>query len=557
MLEPKEAVAVQETATFRVVSPAGEQFSASDFFSLAACIEGLGAATVEGPDTALRIKTEPAESTLEGIIARCLRDVQRYPDSLRPRITLGLALLNANRLSDASMQLQAALKLDPRSYLALTSLARVYLLNGEPDAAEELATVLSDIHPRNAMPDVIRALVAFKRGELSRACDHWKYVVSTHPDAPGFRFNFALTLLRMARYPEAISQLKKAVRINVRSAAFHQTLGIAYSLRGEMSRAARSFRTALNLSPNMEEAIQGLAGVLLGEKEFDAVVHLLRSHLERRPNDFGSRELFANALFQSGNYRAARQELARIITDIPKDGPEVREHQGRLNNNFGVCYWRLGDRDRAIRSFEASRTARPRSDPAAYENLARLHLEVGDSAKALSILTDCARFFPQHDDTQYLRAVCLERQGQQQAAVSVLENIIERGNPSASVYAFLGFLLADTPQLRQRARQVLEDGSERFPTDDTIRNNLAYVCLRQGNVATARQVLESGSMQLQGEIAVYLAATWGLLHLLEGDIDLAEHGYQRAAHIAKQIHQPALAARAMLKMHLEFARVHY
>jgi len=105
----------------------------------------------------------------------------------------------------------------------------------------------------------------------------------------------------------------------------------------------------------------------------------------------------------------------------------------------------------------------------------------------------------------------------------------------------------------------LREGIELFPKDRLIANNLAYTLLLHGDVDGARMVLESISRggpppQSEGEVA--LTATWGLLRLLEGNIEEGEQLYQRAETLAAQMGRKDLALRVGQKMNCELARAY-
>ena len=75
-----------------------------------------------------------------------------------------------------------------------------------------------------------------------------------------------------------------------------------------------------------------------------------------------------------------------------------------------------------------------------------------------------------------------------------------------------------------------------------------------GETTEARVVLES--LSKTDKASVELTATWGLLHLREGDIATGTKLYQEAQQMALSLGRPELAKRAHQKLHLEVAR-HY
>jgi len=54
-----------------------------------------------------------------------------------------------------------------------------------------------------------------------------------------------------------------------------------------------------------------------------------------------------------------------------------------------------------------------------------------------------------------------------------------------------------------------------------------------------------------------MTATWGLLHLVEGDLELGQEFYNEAKRLASTLGNKELARLVSQKMHLELARAFY
>src|SRR5207244_1475370 len=105
------------------------------------------------------------------------------------------------------------------------------------------------------------------------------------------RYQYGLVLLSQKYVREAIGQLRLAAREQVRSAAVHQALGVAFAFSNDLRRAARSFKAALTLQPGMLPAFHGLAEVLLQQGKLESASRLLDDHVKSWPKDYTAREI--------------------------------------------------------------------------------------------------------------------------------------------------------------------------------------------------------------------------------------------------------------------------
>jgi Flp pilus assembly protein TadD len=230
-----------------------------------------------------------------------------------------------------------------------------------------------------------------------------------------------------------------------------------------------------------------------------------------------------------------------------------------LANNIGACFDSDGDREEAHRWFLRALELSSDFSPIPYHNLATLYAREKQIGKALSVLNQCKARFPEDGDTSTLIGAGLFEQERFREAATELERLMQTRKARPLAYSYLGGILCDDLGDINGALRVLREGKELFPSDRAIANNLAYVLLMRGDVRVARRVLESiskGGPSTQPENEVALAATWGLLRLLEGNIKEGEKLYYRAEELAAQLGNKDLVLKVRQKMDLELARAH-
>lgn len=544
---------IPEVIRFRVPALGNPLFDSSPV-NFVADIEGMGQAHIQSVVDAMEIGDE--QSILDEMVARCQRDVARYPHAARSHANLGVALLHAGSLDEAARELEVALALDSTSYLALSTLARTKVSQDDVIEARALAHRLQSLQSDSPLALLILAWAAEKNGDTDTSVRLLGIAVELQPDVVVLRVSLAQGLLHLGRYREAVHQLKIATRSAGASADIYQLLGTAYILAEDMSRAERAFHSALTLAPDSPEVVRGLATMLLQQDRVNEMITLLQPYLKTHKGDSEAHELLAAAYVKLGRYSSARTHLFHALTAVSKDGPQMAEQRARLSNNFGVCYWHLKDQQQARRMFARAIEASPSLNINPYYNLARLHLNFDQWHEAERVLRDSLRYFPKDAEAGFYLAQALARQDRYDAAIDTLQSIVEGGEATAIIYGFLSGLLADSRGDLTGAHRLLEVALRQFPNDAGILNNLAYVYLVRGDVGAAREALDRATTVSDEEAALVLPATQGLLHVMLGDLQGGREGYEEAAQAAFQRGHTRFASTIRQKMHLELARAY-
>ena len=171
--------------------------------------------------------------------------------------------------------------------------------------------------------------------------------------------------------------------------------------------------------------------------------------------------------------------------------------------------------------------------------------------------------FPDDPTGVELLIACLRELEFYDDAIREAKGFIASGKTAtAAIYSDLGHLVADAKRDYDSAVDILREGYEKFKGNALLANNLAYAYLMSGEAGAARLILESIKMPDDGlekehlGISVTMTATWGLLHLVEGDLETGRQLYKKAEKLAAQQPDKRLARVVLQKMHLELARMY-
>jgi tetratricopeptide (TPR) repeat protein len=501
------------------------------------------------------VMTSPAsaESEIaESLVAERRRDLERFPNSIRARCNLASALLGQGRLEEAAGYLSSALASEPTNCLALGSMARIRLLQGNLAEAKDLYVRLREVSPDDISSSIGLAQIAVRREAFDEAVSLLKDAVSHPSEKPIAKLYLAILLLQLNRQREAIGYLRNAMETAVRWPSLHEALGVAYVFNGDLLKAGKSFRAALTLFPDGPRALHGLGEVLYRQKNYDEAADVFHRAVQQDPDDAKMREILARVLEEQKQYRQAKQQLIEAEEFVDTNRPD---QLSRIQNNIGVCTSLL-DQTKAGQWFDRSILTDPVWSPIPYLNAARSDIELGNWDSAIRALQVCRLQFPQAGpQIGTLLGLCLWNQNKFLEAVKELRLTIQDGKGTAIGYSLLGLILTDHLYDYMHAIEVLEEGYQRYPADVCIGNNLAYAYLEKGQTIRAQAILASiPPIEESSSTMIALKATRGLLKLWQEDLEGGEEDYGKAETLARQHQNGALAERVRQKRHLEVAR---
>jgi tetratricopeptide (TPR) repeat protein len=514
---------------------------------------GIDWAVIDAPSNAV------ASDVSAQLITRARIQVQRYPNSARSHTNLGIALLNSGNLADAREEFERALRIDPKQFVAASSLARIKVELNDFEGAQAIYHSLHRLYPGNPTAVLSLAQIAMRQERYEESEALFREAIRLGHRGITARYHLAMVLLRLRRTREAIAELRSAIRTETRAPFLYQGLGIAFVVSGDMKRAVTAFKTALSLSPNSQSVIQNLARAYVDSGEPDHAVAVLSDHLERSPDDVQLRELLAQAYHAKRLFKSAIAQWITVAGHLERAPSVDVDRLGRVLNNIGAAYLNDGDLRQAEVALQRSIAVAPGCGPIAYDNLARVYLRKDDVKGAATILAEARRRFPDATEPLELQTHIYLRSELYEEAINLLAPIVANGKGTIQAYADLGWLLTEIRRDNDEAIRILREGQDKFKGRRILINNFAYTLLMAGRVREAREVLDANRALLRpndqdAESLVVLTATWGLLHLREGDLAMGEQFYQHAHEMAINLNNQELAESVNQKMHLELAR---
>ncbi|NJL25160.1 MAG: tetratricopeptide repeat protein [Calothrix sp. SM1_5_4] len=136
--------------------------------------------------------------------------------------------------------------------------------------------------------------------------------------------------LSQGQYPQAMSELLKAERLDPDNPAILNNLGLAYYVRGRWAQAEQKFERAITKAPNFSDAKNNLARVFIDRERFIDAIKILREVEGDLTYPFPEKT-YSNlgmAYFLSGHYQKAEEYLAKSL-QIRRQSCTTANYYGR------------------------------------------------------------------------------------------------------------------------------------------------------------------------------------------------------------------------------------
>jgi tetratricopeptide (TPR) repeat protein len=291
----------------------------------------------------------------------------------------------------------------------------------------------------NAVAENNLGAFLIKADDLERAEPHFAKAVRIKKNYPEAIINLGLCRERAGFTNEAIANYERAVQVQPTASAYYNLANVL-SRQGDLEKAEKNFRSALELKPEFVEALYNYGALLAKQgrvedaaKNYAAAVKLKR--------DFGDAHLSFGALLAGQQkWNEAIAEFNAALRGDPSNG--------NIYFNLGAAYNAKGEPDEAARHYAEACRLRP-ADAEAREALGILLLTQGRASEAVSWFQECTRL-QSSGKAHYELALALDASGNGEKAVSEYREAVRLSPTSALYMNDLAWALATNPDEKLR-----------------------------------------------------------------------------------------------------------
>ncbi|MGH9148709.1 MAG: tetratricopeptide repeat protein, partial [Vicinamibacterales bacterium] len=287
------------------------------------------------------------------------------PGEMRWPYYLGHVYRFRNRPVQAANYFEQALRLKPEDVAALVWLGDMQLAQSQPEAAAAPLEKALQLEPRS--PGALYGLgrVALARRDYAQAVKHLEGALALSPEASRIRYPLAMAyrglgnrqqaesnikrrgaaeltwpdplmeevagLLQNAAayeirgsdaldkrdWPEAVTQLRKAIELAPNNAFSRLNLGTALYLTGDSRGALEQFEAAVRLSPQFAKAHYGIGVLMEAEGRDDEAIKRFSAAVQYEAANVDARMSLGEALRRNGRLEEAMAQYEEVVKIDP------------------------------------------------------------------------------------------------------------------------------------------------------------------------------------------------------------------------------------------------
>jgi tetratricopeptide (TPR) repeat protein len=234
-------------------------------------------------------------------------------------LQIAAAYASLGRHEDAAQMYDAAIALRPNHWANYNAAGAQFLRRGDLERARAMFERVVELRPESDVGYNNLATVQLMAGEPLAAEPLLRAALRINPDAAGHA-NLGFVFYSTGRFEEAAGEFQKAVAANPGDPVYWSNLGDAYRQLGRDERAGEAYQRGLDLTrgqleinPDDAEARLGMAMLLAGHGDCQAVPAQIRRGVERAPERSDLRYYGAVAAAVCGIEGLAISELEAAV----------------------------------------------------------------------------------------------------------------------------------------------------------------------------------------------------------------------------------------------------
>jgi tetratricopeptide (TPR) repeat protein len=491
--------------------------------------------------------------------------VKLEPDSVDDHLLLGRLYRINNDLQKAEAEFKTAIKLDPTSEEAVTSLALLYTDEGDtthalqvlasvPDSARsaKLYAALGAAYEqrkdyKNAIDaykhavmldrdnlDAIRGLAEnyFNDGQLDAALEQYKVIIDSNPEDAQSYVRISEIYRRQAKYDEALESLKKADALVPDSAEVAYNMAAVYQAQGRYDDAIKLLQDLLKKSDanqadrtNRAIFLERLGTIYREQENYSAAVDTFRKMLTL--GDDNARGGYQEII---DTYRDAKEwpQATAAAKEAVQKMPDDRDLRMVLDAQLADT----GEVDKSVADVR-SLLKGTSEDRDVYLRLAIIYTRAKRWKEADDSLAQAEKLSTKNDDKAYvwfLRGDFYQRQKMYDQAEAEFRKVLEVTPPSdpqaAATLNYLGYMNADRGVKLDESLNYIKQALSLEPNNGAYLDSLGWAYFKLGKYDLAEENLTKAALHMSSDPTVQ--EHLGDLYQKTGRLKLAAMHWERS-----------------------------
>jgi tetratricopeptide (TPR) repeat protein len=507
-----------------------------------------------------------SDNVLKLAIEQYEQIVKIEPNSVDDHLLLGRLYRYNSDLQKAENELKIAVKLDPTSEEAVTTLALLYtdegdtthalqVLSGVPDAAKSAKLYAALGAAYEQRKDYKGAIDAFQHaimldrdnldyirglaenllndGQADRALEQYKIIADANPEDAQTYVRIAEIYRRQQKYDLALENLKKADAMVPDSLEVPYQMAAVYQSQGRNEDAAKILQDLVKKTEkpdgnysqtdrnNRAIFVERLGMVYRDQENYTASVDTFRKMLVLGDDN-------AKAGYQEiiDTYREAKQwnQATAAAKEATQKMPDDRDLRLVYDSQLADT----GDPDKALADARTLLKGTPEDRPV-YVAIAQIDTRLKrwkDAEEALDKAEQVSTRGEDKEFVEYLRGDVYQRQKKFDEAEVEFKKIITSNPQSAAALNYIGYMNADRGVKLEESLNYIKEALSIEPNSGDYLDSLGWVYFKLGKYDLAEQSLTKASMQKSSDPTVQ--EHLGDLYQKTGRLKLAAAHWERA-----------------------------
>src|SRR5438477_4218265 len=498
-------------------------------------------------------------------VATLLQNVfSRDPDNIEGRVVQAQALLGKGDIKQGTDILERAEKSFANNPLIKYQLALAYLQGRNTTQATSELEQAVKIAPKYVDAIVLLAQLRLRAGDPRSVIGPLESALKLRPDVTQIRTLLADAYQAVGRSEEAASLIREQIKKTPEDSQSYVLLGVILKRQKKNDEARKAFEKAIELNPENVVAIDQLADLDLEAKAFSAVHQRADALLQKDPksapayyihgssyeieNNFAAAETaLKKAVELDTNLGSAYNLLVAIYVEANKIPEALKELETVLAKNpqyspalltSGIIYERMGDFAKARDSYEKVLALDPNFVPA-LNNLAYIYSEkLNNLDRAAELARKAHELVPAEPSVQDTFGWVLYRQGKYQEAAELLEQSASKSPDKGEIQFHLGmanYMMGRLDEARAALQKAVSVPGD-FPGKDEAKSRLALLS-QTGNLSIPD--LEKFAKEKSSDPITLMRL--GAAYAKAGTADKAAQAYEQALQANPKLLEAALS----------------
>jgi tetratricopeptide (TPR) repeat protein len=507
-----------------------------------------------------------SENVLKLAIDQYEQIVRIEPGNTDDHLLLGRLYRLNNDLQKAESELKTAVKLDPDSEEAVTTLALLYSDEGDTSHALQ---VLSSVPDNGRSAKLYAALGATyeQRKDYKSAIDAYKHAIRLDRDNLDAIRGLAENLLNDGQIDAALDQYRVIADANPEDAQTYLRMSEIYRRQGKYDQALDSLKKAEAMVPDALEVPYNIAVVYEAQARYDEAIKILQDLIKKteKPDnsysqaDRNNRGIFIERLGMvyrdQENYQAAVDTFRKMIPlgddnsrtgyqdviDTYRDAkqwpqataaaqeavqklPDDRELRMVLDAQLADT----GNPDKPLADVRSLLKGGP-DDRDVYVRLAIMYTRLKRWSDAEEALNKAEKLSVKPEDKEYidfLRGSSYERQKKYDEAEIEFKKVLAANPQSAVTLNYLGYMNADRGVQLEESLDQIKQAVSLDPTNGAYLDSLGWAYFKLGKYDLAEDSLSKALLRMGSDPTVQ--DHLGDLYQKTGRLKLAATHWERA-----------------------------